>query len=386
MIIVDIEYKINPSLKIELNCEARRFGDSKISHKLDINDRLAGLLFEIFKSPDPQKMIQSYPAEFKAVLVEFGILVSDNAVPQSINLNIQIMPYENSLEEICHSNYILNPGINTSEYQMNLVKDHEVSHNLFPEAPVLWVVDPETKMKWPYKVDSEALAIINSLLVNQLSLAEIPKRYLKAFIESQILISRATQNIENIVESSDYILHKNVIPDFYKTALRDYYRKLEIHGYLTKDQFNPRRFLERDEKVTTFIHRQLAKLIRTKTNSQIFPSFCYISPYLGGADLPKHIDNDQCEWNASILIDDYQDQNSIFQWPLNLLVNGDEKNIILDPGDCIAYRGNKVPHWRDALPENCRQTLLLFHFCDINFEEDIKNKTRLGSLGIDRWS
>lgn len=85
---------------------------------------------------------------------------------------------------------------------------------------------------------------------------------------------------------------------------------------------------------------------------QLLPAYTYSRIYWTGSDMAKHKDRPSCEYSASICID-----NDPAPWPI--WFEGEE--LILHPGDFVAYRGTEVEHWRDTYHGN-QQIQVFTHF------------------------
>ena len=109
----------------------------------------------------------------------------------------------------------------------------------------------------------------------------------------------------------------------------------------------------------TGIRRKLEKIIgRTLYNTYYYDRF-----YFPGQELTRHADRDACEISVSIHVSTNL-PNSQKDWPFKIktpdtytddkktavLVPGEERSAILNPGDGLLYKGCERPHWRDAMP------------------------------------
>ena len=93
-------------------------------------------------------------------------------------------------------------------------------------------------------------------------------------------------------------------------------------------------------------------------------SYYYDRYYFPGQELTKHADRDACEISVSIHIstnlpDDLKDWEFKIKTPDTytdkkkkdtVLVPGEERALVLNPGDGIIYSGCDRPHWRDPMP------------------------------------
>ena len=111
------------------------------------------------------------------------------------------------------------------------------------------------------------------------------------------------------------------------------------------------------------IHSGVRKKLEKELGRKLYNTYYYDRYYFSGQELTKHADRDACEISVSIHIstnlpDDQKD------WPFKIktpdtytdkkktaiLVPGEERALVLNPGDGIIYSGCDRPHWRDAMP------------------------------------
>jgi hypothetical protein len=86
----------------------------------------------------------------------------------------------------------------------------------------------------------------------------------------------------------------------------------------------------------------------------ILPTYCYSRIYKKGSDLKKHTDKDACEISITINLSGDEEWLFFIENPA-----GDEKSILLNPGDAILYLGCTAPHWRNEyLGEEYTQVFL----------------------------
>ena len=109
----------------------------------------------------------------------------------------------------------------------------------------------------------------------------------------------------------------------------------------------------------TGIRRKLEKII----GRTLYNTYYYDRYYFPGQELTKHADRDACEISVSIhvstnLPDKLKDWAFKIKTPdtytddkkTAILVPGEERSAILNPGDGLLYKGCERPHWRDAMP------------------------------------
>ena len=111
--------------------------------------------------------------------------------------------------------------------------------------------------------------------------------------------------------------------------------------------------------IHTGVRRKLEEVIGRK----LYNTYYYDRYYFPGQELTKHADRDACEISVSIHIstnlpDKDKDWPFIIKTPDTytdkkksaVLVPGEERTAVLDPGDGLIYKGCERPHWREAMP------------------------------------
>ena len=109
----------------------------------------------------------------------------------------------------------------------------------------------------------------------------------------------------------------------------------------------------------TGIRRKLEKII----GRTLYNTYYYDRYYFPGQALTKHADRDACEISVSIHVSTNLPDN-LKNWPFKIktpdtytddkktavLIPGEGRAAILNPGDGLLYKGCERPHWRDAMP------------------------------------
>ena len=112
------------------------------------------------------------------------------------------------------------------------------------------------------------------------------------------------------------------------------------------------------------IHSGVRKKLEKVLGRKLYNTYYYDRYYFPGQELTKHADRDACEISVSIHISTNLPDNEK-DWPFKIktpdtytdkkkkdtvLVPGEERSLVLNPGDGIIYSGCDRPHWRDAMP------------------------------------
>ena len=112
------------------------------------------------------------------------------------------------------------------------------------------------------------------------------------------------------------------------------------------------------------IHNGVRKKLEKELGRKLYNTYYYDRFYFPGQQLTKHADRDACEISVSIHIstnlpDDLKDWEFKIKTPdtytdpkkkETVLVPGEERALVLNPGDGVIYSGCDRPHWRDAMP------------------------------------
>jgi len=114
-------------------------------------------------------------------------------------------------------------------------------------------------------------------------------------------------------------------------------------------------------------YRRTHDLIRIKLQKiigrKLYNTYYYDRFYFPGQKLDRHADRDACEISVTVNVGtnlEGEDAN----WPVwiktpdtyadkkkkTILVAGEDRSVVLNPGDGMLYKGCERPHWRDPMP------------------------------------
>jgi len=161
---------------------------------------------------------------------------------------------------------------------------------------------------------------------------------------------------------------RNLIHPFHIAGLRRYYRHLIRTGAIQLgDGQSPRRYVAYNEPVVRFFHHQIAPTLSAVFGEPIKPSYVYLASYLSGAELKKHTDREQCEFSLTLCLDFAPEPVLETPWPIRLDTPGGTVTVYQALGDGLAYRGTRLPHYRDQLGEGHTSTSIFFHYVSADF-------------------
>tara|TARA_R110000765_G_scaffold84031_1_gene162829 strand:- start:90 stop:725 length:636 start_codon:yes stop_codon:yes gene_type:complete len=99
------------------------------------------------------------------------------------------------------------------------------------------------------------------------------------------------------------------------------------------------------------------------TGLSLLPTYSYLRIYGSNSVLPLHTDRDSCEVSVSMTVD--YDSDHI--WPLwSNSLSGQLGSFILDRGDALVYRGNRLPHMRNEFTTGKYWVQSFAHYVDAN--------------------
>jgi hypothetical protein len=105
----------------------------------------------------------------------------------------------------------------------------------------------------------------------------------------------------------------------------------------------------------------LKPIIEEQLGLELLPTYSFMRVYYKDAILPKHVDRPSCEYSATLCIQ----CNNDAPWPISFHSNDKDIELVLNAGDMCIYKGDELPHWRDAcIYDNHIQVFL--HYVDKN--------------------
>jgi len=112
------------------------------------------------------------------------------------------------------------------------------------------------------------------------------------------------------------------------------------------------------------IHSGVRKKLEKAIGRALYNTYYYDRYYFPGQALTKHADRDACEISVTIHVSTNLEGEDA-DWPIwiktpdtytdkkkkdIILVPGENRSLVLKPGDGMVYKGCERPHWRDPMP------------------------------------
>lgn len=245
---------------------------------------------------------------------------------------------------------------------------------------IAWVRDAAWGTMLPFWLGPTLEEAVQGLQPGEPAPAELDEEAVRLLAAAGILVpeGRAPKPMgewnETIIQSAtlfqtrDYVPLRNLMHPFHVAALRRYYRHLIRRGMIhLGDQQSSRRYVAYNEPVARFFHRQMAGVVSAVAGQPVKPSYVYLASYLSGAELKKHTDRPQCEFSVTLCLDFSPEPQRETSWPIHLDTPQGKVTVHQALGDGLAYRGTRVPHYRDPLAEGQTSTSVFFHYVSEDF-------------------
>ncbi len=186
--------------------------------------------------------------------------------------------------------------------------------------------------------------------------------------ERVLLGQRRLEKAATGFQQKGYTPVADLIHPFHIAALRRYYRYLIRTGAIKLgDGQSPRRYVAYNESAARFFHRSITAKLSALAGQELKPSYVYLASYLSGAELKKHTDREQCEFSITLCLDFSPEPALATPWPIRLDTPAGTVAVHQALGDALAYRGTRVPHYRDALGAGQTSTSIFFHYVPVEF-------------------
>ena len=116
-----------------------------------------------------------------------------------------------------------------------------------------------------------------------------------------------------------------------------------------------------------FAHSQIRLKLEKIIDKKLYNTYYYDRFYNPGQALTNHADRPACEISVTIHIS----SNVSNPWPIwiktpdtydepelkkEIIKKGENRSVILQPGDGMVYKGCERPHWREPLPREYKRT------------------------------
>jgi hypothetical protein len=170
---------------------------------------------------------------------------------------------------------------------------------------------------------------------------------------------------ENDFLTNKYKIVRNVINKEFLEYLNLYFIFNEIKNPGRVDNQVPTAYSTYADPMTESILSNLKNKIEEETELELWPAYSFYRIYRTGDVLHPHKDRPSCEISATLCL--YHSYSNNFSWPIFV----DGKQINLNIGDMLIYKGIEVTHWRNKFipPSNTDYHIQTFlHYVQKNGE------------------
>lgn len=258
--------------------------------------------------------------------------------------------------------------------------DRELLSGFALQGSIAWVPDADGESLLPFWLGPECERVLRGLRAGEPVTACMRPGLRAILLATDILVRDgvANQQERNRAEvirnaaprfaSKGYAPLRHLLHPFHVAALRRYYRHQIRSGSIKLgDRQSARRYYAHNEPVARFFHQQIIHMLSAVARQALKSSYVYFASYLGGAELKKHTDREQCEFSITLCLDFSPEPALATPWPISLDTPTGTVTVYQALGDGLAYRGSRLPHYRAPLPEGQTSTSIFFHYVGQDF-------------------
>jgi len=271
----------------------------------------------------------------------------------------------------------LHPGTDLPE---ELRARHDLVSGFALQGTIAWVQGNANRMLLPFWIGRDVESLVRGLSPNEPVPASIPLKLRKTLAAAGIFIPEARTDSD--LSRSQELKHKasaqfrergyapliGLIHPFHVAALRRYYRyRIRTGALQLGDGQSSRRYVDYNEPVARYFHDQIASTLSELAGELLKPSYVYLASYLSGAELKKHTDREQCDFSVTLCLDYSPEPVLATPWPIHLETTAGTVTVYQSLGDGLAYRGTRLPHYRDVLSAGQSSTSIFFHYVKNDF-------------------
>ena len=197
--------------------------------------------------------------------------------------------------------------------------------------------------------------------------------------------SNTVTNTVQLFKENNYVVIRNIIPDALTQHLYNYTilkrracQTMILRGRLapdnwvggfTSDQVPDAFGCYADFAMETLM-QDLQGKIEEITGLKLCPTYTFSRIYTEGDILERHKDRPSCEISSTLCLGyDYSTAPEGYEWGMFVEKSGEVgkegKEVHLNPGDAIVYRGCEIEHWREEFL-GAHQSQVFLHYNDIN--------------------
>lgn len=169
-------------------------------------------------------------------------------------------------------------------------------------------------------------------------------------------------SFSEIFEANSYLHLPNFLDKENCAQYVTEFKKLIDQGHAKKDMQCPLSFSIAGSALFDSLLEQLTPNIEQATGKKLYPTYAYARWYAPGDELKIHKDRPSCEISATITLGFEGNQ-----WPIyvgNYSDKSDARQINMNVGDAVVYKGEELFHWREKYIEGQWQAQVFVHYVD----------------------
>lgn len=213
----------------------------------------------------------------------------------------------------------LNPDcwvVSGEEIPGEFCKHDELLSGFARQGTIAWVRDAASGSLLPFWLGPELATWVRKVHEAPRVSASMPADQQRILKAAGILISEgfqadhegrrreATAQASQSFRERGYAPIADLIHPFHVAALRRYFRhQIRSGAIYLGDHQSSRRYVAHNEPVARFFHEQIRAKLSAIAGVPLKPSYVYFASYLGGAELKKHTDREQCEFSVTLCLD-----------------------------------------------------------------------------------
>jgi len=185
-------------------------------------------------------------------------------------------------------------------------------------------------------------------------------------------------NLANFIYNY-FLVKRDAVKYMYEHSI---HKEWEILG-IWNDKQVPNTYVCYGDFAAETLLLKMIPLMEKHTGFELVPTYSFTRLYKNGDILARHKDRPSCEISATMnlggdpwpIFIDETGEDSVINWQKNIVKPDAPKGteILLEPGDMLAYSGCDLEHWREPFEGNlCGQVFL--HYNDAKGEYAEKNR------------
>ncbi len=175
----------------------------------------------------------------------------------------------------------------------------------------------------------------------------------------ELQISSPT-HAKEILKSMGFLIFEDILDQEMINLIKDYMSFLEKYRLLKSYHAVPMaNFISEDTLMRRILLKPMAEKLSDLLDLKLDPTYTFLIKYPEESALFTHVDQERCEWNLGIIIDQTKPVPFSLSSP-----EGEKYSFPLEINQAILYRGTTWPHGRDKIQDGCFLMSVVCHFLE----------------------